>query len=93
MGIRITLSLSVLPLILLGLIGNAFASEGSADADIDIAASTELLIQQDGDDSNDATAVLIAGAQSNALSVLSAFVVIGAIAFGTLYISVNRKRN
>ncbi len=41
----------------------------------------------------DATAVLIAGMQTNALSVLSAFVVIGAIAFGTLYISVKRKRN
>jgi len=41
----------------------------------------------------DATAVLIAGAQTNALSILSAFVVIGAIAFGTLYISVKRKRN
>ena len=93
MDIRIALSLCVLPLILLGLTGNAFASEGSAVSDIDIAASTELLIQQDGDDSNDATAVLIVGAQSNALSVLSAFVVIGAIAFGTLYISVNRKRN
>ncbi len=38
-------------------------------------------------------AVLIAGIQTNALSVLSAFVVIGAIAFGTLYISVKRKRN
>jgi len=93
LGIRIALSLSVLPLILLGLTGNAFASEGSAISDTDNAASTELLIQQDGDESNDATAVLIAGAQSNALSVLSAFVVIGAIAFGTLYISVNRKRN
>ncbi len=41
----------------------------------------------------DATAVLIAGMQTNALSVLGAFVVIGAIAFGTLYISVKRKRN
>ncbi len=41
----------------------------------------------------DATAVLIAGMQTNALSVLSAFVVIGAIAFGTLYFSVKRKRN
>jgi len=41
----------------------------------------------------DATAVLIAGAQSNALTILSAFVVIGAIAFGTLYFSVKRKRN
>jgi len=41
----------------------------------------------------DATAVLIAGVQSNALSVLSAFVVIGAIAFGALVISVKRKRN
>jgi len=41
----------------------------------------------------DATAVLIAGAQTNALSVLSAFVVIGAIAFVTLVISVKRKRN
>ncbi len=41
----------------------------------------------------DATAVLIAGIQTNALSVLSAFVVIGAIAFGTLYFSVKRKRN
>lgn len=36
-------------------------------------------------------AVLIAGMQTNALSVLGAFVVIGAIAFGTLYISVKRK--
>ncbi len=93
MGIRIALSLCVLPLILLGLTGNAFACEVSVVSDIVIAASTDLLIQQDGDDSNDATAVLIAGSQSNALSVLSAFVVIGAIAFGTLYISVNRKRN
>lgn len=41
----------------------------------------------------DATAVLIGGAQSNALTILSAFVVIGAIAFGTLYFSVKRKRN
>jgi len=41
----------------------------------------------------DATAVLIAGAQTNALSVLGAFVVIGAISFGALYISVKRKRN
>ena len=41
----------------------------------------------------DTTAVLIAGMQTNALSVLSAFVVIGAIAFGTLYFSVKRKRN
>ena len=41
----------------------------------------------------DATAVLIAGAQSNALSILGAFVVIGAVAFGTLIISVKRKRN
>ena len=41
----------------------------------------------------DATAVLIAGAQSNALTILSAFVVIGAIAFGTLVISIRRKRN
>jgi len=39
----------------------------------------------------DATAVLIAGIQTNALSVLSAFVVIGAIAFGALVISVKRK--
>ncbi len=93
MGIRIALSLSVLPLILLGLTGNAFASEGSVVSDIDIAASTEFNIQQDGDESNDATAVLIAGAQSNALSVLSAFVVIGAIAFGALVISVKRKQN
>jgi len=38
-------------------------------------------------------AVLIAGMQTNSLSVLGAFVVIGAIAFGTLYISVKRKRN
>jgi len=41
----------------------------------------------------DATAVLIAGVQSNALTVLSAFVVIGAISFGVLVISVKRKRN
>jgi len=41
----------------------------------------------------DATAVLIAGAQSNALTILSAFVVIGALAFGALVISVKRKRN
>jgi len=41
----------------------------------------------------DATAVLIAGMQTNALSVLGAFVVIGAISFGALYISVKRKRN
>ncbi len=41
----------------------------------------------------DATAVLIAGVQSNALSILSAFVVIGAITFGALVISVRRKRN
>jgi len=41
----------------------------------------------------DATAVLIAGIQTNALSVLSAFVVIGAIAFGALVISVKRKQN
>ena len=41
----------------------------------------------------DATAVLIAGAQTNALSVLGAFAVIGAIAFVTLVISVKRKRN
>ena len=41
----------------------------------------------------DSTAVLIAGAQSNALSILSAFVVIGAITFGALVISVKRKRN
>ncbi len=38
-------------------------------------------------------AVLIAGMQTNALSVLSAFVVIGVIAFGALVISVKRKRN
>ncbi len=38
-------------------------------------------------------AVLIAGMQTNSLSVLGAFVVIGAIAFGTLYFSVKRKRN
>jgi len=41
----------------------------------------------------DVTAVLIAGAQTNALTILSAFVVIGAIAFGALVISVKRKRN
>jgi len=40
----------------------------------------------------DATAVLIAGAQTNALSVLGAFAVIGAIAFVTLYYSVKRKK-
>ncbi len=39
----------------------------------------------------DATAVLIAGIQINALSILGAFVVIRAVAFGTLYISVKRK--
>jgi len=38
-------------------------------------------------------AVLIAGIQTNALSILGAFAVIGAITFGTLYISVKRKRN
>ncbi len=41
----------------------------------------------------DATAVLIAGAQTNALSILGAFVVIGAIAFGTLYFTTKRKHN
>ncbi len=41
----------------------------------------------------DATAVLIAGIQTNALSVLSAFVVIGAIAFSVLVITVKRKQN
>jgi len=41
----------------------------------------------------DVTAVLIAGAQTNALTILSAFVVIGAIAFGALVISVKRNRN
>jgi len=35
--------------------------------------------------------VLIAGMQTNALSVLSAFVVIGAIAFGTLYIQLKEN--
>jgi len=41
----------------------------------------------------DATAVLIAGAQTNALGILSVFIVIGAISFGALVISVKRKRN
>jgi len=41
----------------------------------------------------DTTAVLLAGVETNALSILSAFVVIGAIAFGVLVISVKRKRN
>ena len=41
----------------------------------------------------DTTAVLIAGVETNALSILSAFVVIGAITFGALVISVKRKRN
>jgi len=40
----------------------------------------------------DATAVLIAGAQTNALSILGAFVAIGAVAFGVLAISIKRKQ-
>ena len=41
----------------------------------------------------DTTAVLIAGAQSNALSILAGLMVIGAVAFGALYVSVKRKHN
>lgn len=41
----------------------------------------------------DATAVLIAGAQSNTLSILAGLMVIGAVAFGALYVSVKRKQN
>jgi len=40
----------------------------------------------------DATAVLIAGAQTNALSILGASVAIGAVAFGVLAISIKRKQ-
>jgi len=39
----------------------------------------------------DSTAILIAGAQTNALSILGAFVAIGAIAFGALYITSKKK--
>ncbi len=41
----------------------------------------------------DTTAVLIAGVQSNALSILAGLMVIGAVAFGALYVSVKRKHN
>jgi len=41
----------------------------------------------------DTTAVLIAGIQTNAYSILGTFVTIGAIAFGALVISVKRKPN
>ena len=41
----------------------------------------------------DTTAVLIAGIQTNAYSIFGTFVVIGAIAFGALVISVKRKPN
>jgi len=41
----------------------------------------------------DTTAVLIAGIQTNASSIFGTFVVIGAIAFGALVISVKRKPN
>jgi hypothetical protein len=41
----------------------------------------------------DATAVLIAGVQSNAINILTGLMVIGAIAFGALYVSVKRKNN
>ena len=38
----------------------------------------------------DATALLVAGAQTNAVWILSALAVVGSVAFGTLYIKTKR---